>query len=140
MRVTIRCECILREYIFWMEYKRLPYEVEFTDESEIWWNSLSPDEQESMDFSVQLLEEQGIHLKRPHADAVHSSEFVNMRELRSQHEGRPTVCCMPSTRGGRRCSFSEATRPAGPPDWYQEFVPKADTIHAQHLKEISSEH
>ena len=61
-------------------------EVEFTDEFEQWWNSLTPGEQESVDFSVRLLEEQGIHLKRPHADTVsRRSHYPNMRELRCQH-------------------------------------------------------
>jgi hypothetical protein len=67
----------------------MAYEVEFTSEFEVWWNSLDADEQESVDFSVRLLEERGIYLKRPHADAVHGSRFSNMRELRSQHQGRP---------------------------------------------------
>jgi hypothetical protein len=48
-------------------------EVEFTDEFEAWWNSLTSDEQESVAFSVRLLEEQGVHLKRPHADTIHGS-------------------------------------------------------------------
>ena len=36
----------------------MAYEVEFTEEFEQWWNSLDADEQESIDFSVRLLEEQ----------------------------------------------------------------------------------
>jgi hypothetical protein len=58
------------------------FEVEFTDEFELWWNGLSLDEQDSVDFSVHLLEEHGPQLKRPHADAIHGSKFTNMRELR----------------------------------------------------------
>jgi len=34
----------------------MAYEVEFTEEFEQWWNSLDADEQESVDFSVRLLE------------------------------------------------------------------------------------
>jgi hypothetical protein len=65
-------------------------EVEFTEEFEQWWNILTPGEQESMDFSVRLLEEQGVHLKRPHAYTVNRrSKYPNMRELRRQHQGRP---------------------------------------------------
>jgi hypothetical protein len=51
----------------------MAYEVDFTHEFEVWWNNLDADEQESVDFSVRLLEERGIYLKRPHADAVHDS-------------------------------------------------------------------
>jgi hypothetical protein len=38
----------------------MAYDVEFTSEFEVWWNSLDADEQESVDFSVRLLEELGI--------------------------------------------------------------------------------
>jgi hypothetical protein len=65
------------------------YEVEFTDEFGAWWSSLTEAEQESVDFSVRLLEEYGVHLKRPHADTIHGSKYTHMRELRIQHQGRP---------------------------------------------------
>ena len=48
----------------------MAYEVEFTGEFEEWWDSLDADEQDSVNFSVRLLQELGIHLKRPHADTV----------------------------------------------------------------------
>ena len=117
------------------EYSGVPYEVEFTDEFEAWWNSLNPDEQESVDFSVRLLEEQGIHLKRPHADA---SNFVNMRELRCQHEGRPyrVLYAFDPRRTAMLLIGGDKT---GRPDWYDEFVPRADKIYKQHLKEIGEE-
>ena len=110
-------------------------EVEFTDEFELWWNSLTPDEQDSVDFSVHLLEEFGIHLKRPHADTVRGSKFGNMRELRCQHQGRPyrILYAFDPRRmamlliGGDKTSYRT---------WYEEFVPEADKIYAQHLKEI----
>ena len=60
----------------------MAYEVEFTEEFEDWWNNLTADEQQSASFSVRLLEEQGIHLKRPHADTINRSRHTNMRELR----------------------------------------------------------
>jgi len=65
-----------------------------------------------VDFSVRLLEEQGVHLKRPHADTVNrGSRFPNMRELRCQHEGRPyRHSLLPSIPGVPRFCSSEATR------------------------------
>jgi hypothetical protein len=35
----------------------MAYEVELTNEFEPWWNSLTDDEQESVAFTVRLLEE-----------------------------------------------------------------------------------
>jgi hypothetical protein len=110
--------------------------VEFTDEFGTWWDSLSEDEQESVDFSVTLLEEQGIQLKRPHADAIHGSRFPNMRELRVQHQGRPyrILYAFDPRRAAILLIGGDKT---GRPDWYEEFVPKADRIYTQHLAEIS---
>jgi hypothetical protein len=113
----------------------MAYEVEFTAEFESWWNSLDENEQESVDFSVRLLEERGIHLRRPHADAVHGSKFTNMRELRCQHEGRPyrVLYAFDPRRTAILLIGGDKT---GRPDWYEEFVPKADRIYQRHLGEI----
>lgn len=113
----------------------MAYEVEFTGEFGAWWNSLTADEQESVAFSVRLLEEQGIHLKRPHADAIHGSKYPNLRELRCQHEGRPyrVLYAFDSRRTAMLLIGGDKT---GNPVWYEEFVPKAEKIYAQHLKEI----
>ena len=54
-----------------------------------WWDGLTEEEQESVDFCVSLLQKVGPMLTRPYADAVHGSEFPNMRELRVQHDGQP---------------------------------------------------
>ena len=65
------------------------WEVEFTDEFGEWWNLLDAEEQESIAASVELLRQLGPHLARPHVDAIHSSRHSNMKELRTQHRGRP---------------------------------------------------
>jgi hypothetical protein len=113
----------------------VPYEVEFTDEFEDWWNGLTADEQESVDFSVRLLEEQGIHLKRPHADTVNHSRFSNMRELRCQHEGRPyrILYAFDPRRTAMLLVGGDKT---GNARWYEEYVPQADAIYARHLREL----
>ena len=116
----------------------MAYDVEFTSEFEVWWNSLDADEQESVDFSVRLLEERGIYLKRPHADTVHGSRFNNMRELRSQHQGRP-YRVLYAFDPRRTAILLIAGDKTGRPDWYDEFIPKADKIYQRHLNEIGSE-
>ena len=116
----------------------MAYEVEFTEEFGQWWDSLDADEQESVDFYVRLLEEQGIHLKRPYADSVNQcSRFPNMRELRCQHEDRPyrILYAFDPRRTAVLLIGSDKT---GRPNWYEEFVPLADKIYARHLKEIDS--
>jgi hypothetical protein len=91
----------------------------------------------AVDFSVHLLEELGPALRRPHADAIHGSKYTNMRELRCQHQGRPyrVLYAFDPRRIAVLLIGGDKT---GKPGWYEEFVPKADRIYAQHLKEIAS--
>ena len=116
----------------------MAYEVECTDEFSAWWESLNEAEQESVDFSVRLLEERGVHLKRPHADTVHGSKYTNMRELRVQHQGRPyrILYAFDPRRTAILLIGGDKTGNAA---WYQEFLPTADAIYARHLKEIGSD-
>ena len=53
--------------IFIISYiHNVEYPVLFTDEFEQWWNSLSVEEQESVTYSVELLEQFGVGLRFPH--------------------------------------------------------------------------
>ena len=78
--------------------------VGFTDEFELWWNSLTADDQDSVAFGVGLLQAKGPTLARPYAETVYQSAYVNMKELRVQHEGRPYRVCSYLIPGGLKCS------------------------------------
>ena len=67
----------------------MSWDVEYTDEFGDWWNSLCEDEQVSVAASVQLLEERGPSLGYPHSSGIYGSRHGHMRELRTQHAGRP---------------------------------------------------
>jgi len=114
------------------------WEVEFTDEFGEWWDGLSENAQDDMAFGVNLLREHGPDLTRPYADTGRGSDFPNMRELRVQHEGRPfrVLYAFNPHRTGILLIGGDKT---GNPRWYREFVPKADAIYAQHLREIGEE-
>ena len=116
----------------------MAWEIEFTDEFGEWWEGLTEDAQDDVDFGVNLLREHGPALTRPYADRVHSSDFPNMRELRVQHEGHPyrVLYAFNPLRTGILLIGGDKT---GNPRWYEEFVPKADAIYAQHLREIGKE-
>ncbi len=115
----------------------MAFPVEFTDEFGEWWNGLTEGEQDAIDFSVHLLEELGPALRRPHADAIHGSKYINMRELRCQYQGRPyrVLYAFDPRRTAILLIGGDKT---GKPGWYKEFVPRADRIYAQHLNEITS--
>ncbi len=64
-------------------------EIEYTDEFEKWWDSLSEAEQEDVSAIVNLLKERGVQLRSPHTSGINSSKHSHMRELRIQHAGNP---------------------------------------------------
>jgi hypothetical protein len=114
------------------------WEVEFTDEFGDWWDGLTVDEQKSVARYVGLLEQAGPDLCRPYADAIHGSRMSNLRELRVQHEGRPyrVLYAFDPRRTGVLLIGGDKT---GDSRWYEEFVPKAESLYEQHLREIKTQ-
>jgi hypothetical protein len=84
---------------------------------------------------VRLLQERGPNLKRPYADTVSGSQYPNMKELRCQHDGRPyrVLYAFDPRRTGVLLIGGDKT---GNAHWYEEYVPRADAIYAQHLQEL----
>jgi hypothetical protein len=116
----------------------MEWSVEFTDEFEVWWDSLTAHEQEDVRTSVKVLSQCGPSLGRPHVDSVTGSQYPNMKELRTQHAGRPyrTLFAFDPRRVAILLIGDDKT---GNNRWYEEFVPLADRIYAEHLKEIAKE-
>jgi hypothetical protein len=67
-----------------MAYCPVAWEVEYTTVFEVWWQSLSEDEQVEISAKVELLEEHGPTLPRPHADVITTSRHSNMKEVRAK--------------------------------------------------------
>jgi hypothetical protein len=115
----------------------MAWDVEFTNEFEHWWNTLSEDEQIDVDAKVRLLEKFGPALGRPHADTVQGSRHPNMKELRIQHAGRPyrTLFAFDP----RRCAvLLLGGDKTGNPNWYDESIPIADRLFDDHLRSMKS--
>jgi hypothetical protein len=113
----------------------MEWEIEYTDEFEQWWKTLTEEEQESVAVSVGLLEKMGPNLPRPHSDTVKGSRYSNMKELRTQHAGKPyrTLYAFDPRRtailliGGNK---------EGDKNWYRTHIPIADELYTKHLKSI----
>jgi len=116
----------------------LAWEVEFSDEFERWWDSLTPAEQKSVDFTVSLLQEVGPALRMPHSSGVGTSRHKHMRELRIQHQGRPyrVLYAFDPRRSAMLPIGGDKT---GNNRWYEEYVPLADAIYDRHLQELEDE-
>ncbi|MFY9328171.1 MAG: type II toxin-antitoxin system RelE/ParE family toxin [Georgfuchsia sp.] len=114
------------------------WDVEYTDEFEDWWNQLTEAEQESIEASVELLEARGPNLRFPHSSGIESSRHDHMRELRTQHEGRPyrTLYAFDPRRTAILLIGGDKT---GKDRWYEEFVPIADDLYDAHVRELRKE-
>jgi hypothetical protein len=115
--------------------KIVPWDVEFTNEFEAWWNSLSEDEQVEIGAKVELLEEHGPTLPRPHADVITSSRHSNMKELRGKVKERylRVLYAFDPKRAALLLIGGDKT---GDPKWYEKFVPIADELFDRHLKDL----
>jgi len=114
------------------------WDVEFTDEFEEWWKTLNENEQDAVDRSVALLEDQGPSLKFPYSSDVRQSRHNKMRELRSQCQGHP-IRTFYAFDPRRTAILLIGGVKTGNDDFYNEMVPKADKIYDQYLKEIQEE-
>jgi len=101
---------------------------------------ISPgEEQEEINAKVELLEERGPTLPRPHVDRVHQSRHQNMKELRGELGGK-------SDKEYLRVLFAFDPRRTAllllggdktdDPSWYDRFVSIADDLFDQHLAEL----
>lgn len=112
--------------------------VEGTDEFADWYASLDADEQDALNYSIDLLEEYGPALARPHADAIQGSRYPNMRELRTQANGRPfrTFYAFDPRRmailliGGDKTSDER---------FYDRMIPRADALYTEYLDDLKRE-
>jgi hypothetical protein len=112
--------------------------VEFTDQFEAWWNSLSEDEQVEINAKVELLQEHGPTLPRPHADVIVSSRHPNMKELRGKIEQRQ-LRVLYAFDPIRTALLLVGGNKTDDPKWYDKFVPIADDLFDQHLKAVEQE-
>ena len=121
-----------------MVYTDLMVDVRYTDEFEQWWNSLDEAEQISVDAKVGMLESMGIALGDPHSSKILTSQFGQMRELKIQHQGRPyrLLYAFDPERSAVLLIGGDKT---GNNRWYEIFVPLADRIFTQYLKESKKE-
>ena len=116
----------------------MTWDVEYTDEFGDWWQSLTEAEQESLAASVQLLELRGPALGYPHSSGINGSRHGHMRELRTQHTGRPyrTLYAFDPRRMAILLIGGDKT---GNDRWYEVHVPIADTLYEQHLEQLRLE-
>jgi hypothetical protein len=112
-----------------------PWEVEFTDQFEGWWDRLSESQQDALTERVLLLAAVGPSLGRPAVDQIKSSRHQNMKELRTSSLGQLRVLfAFDPLRhailliGGNKSGEWQK--------WYSQAIPVADDLFDEHLREF----
>ena len=114
------------------------WDVEYTDEFEDWWESLDEDEQHSLAMSVAELEDIGPNLGRPQVDTVNGSRHTNMKELITQHQGKPYRTFF-AFDPRRKAILLIGGNKTGDKRFYKRMIPIADDLYDDHLQEIKRE-
>lgn len=114
------------------------WEIEYTEEFEVWWETLSEAQQEGLSGMVDLLAETGPALGRPTVDRVKGSRHQNMKELRLSQGGALRVLFAFDPRraailllGGDKSGQWEA--------WYRRAIPRADDLFDEHVRKLREE-
>ncbi len=116
----------------------MEWEVEYTDEFELWWDSLTDVGQEDVSAVIELLEAKGPQLPFPYSSGINGSRHSHMRELRIQHHGRPyrVLYAFDPRRMAILLIGGDKT---GKDTWYKEQVPIADRLYDEHINELKKE-
>ncbi len=111
------------------------WDVEVTDQFEQWWDTLSVEDQQTIDAAVGLLEQRGPGLGRPLVDSVKGSRHANMKELRAGtirvlFAFNPKRTALLLIGGDKRDRWQE---------FYAQMIPLADDLFDEHLTELDNE-
>ena len=116
----------------------MTWDVEVTDEYLQWWDTLTENEQADLTSSIDVLQERGPQLGRPHADTINGSRHSNMKELRTQSSGKPlrSFFAFDPRRSAILLIGGDKT---GDDRFYDRMIPIADDLYDVYLDEIKKE-
>jgi hypothetical protein len=115
----------------------MSWEVEYTNEFEEWWNTLTVEEQATIDQAVEVLAEGGPALGRPWVDTITASRHPNLKELRPRGGFLRILFAFDPRRtavlliGGNKKGQWTA--------WYKRMIPVADQLYDDHLAALRQE-
>jgi len=114
------------------------WEIQFSDEFGKWWKTLDEDEHESLMAGFRVLRQLGPLLGRPYVDTVKGSRHSNMKELRTQHRGRPLRTLF-AFDPQRRAILLIGGDKTGDARFYDRMIPIADRLFDEHLRGLRGE-
>ena len=114
------------------------WNVEITDEYFEWFQTLNEPAQDAIRTDIQVLEEMGPSLGRPHVDSIKGSRHPNMKELRTMHARRHirSFFAFDPRRSAILLIGGDKT---GDKAFYRRMIPLADRLFDEYLAEIRKE-
>ena len=115
------------------------WEIEYTNEFEEWWETLSAVQQVALGERIDLLEQLGPRMRRPYVGEIKASKFApQMKELICEAGGSLRVLFIFDPRrtailllGGDKTGFWD--------QWYETAIPAADRLYEPYLAELWAE-
>ncbi len=108
-------------------------EVVGTDEFEAWYLSVDAQDQDAVDYVVDLLIAKGVTLGFPYSSAITTANFA-LRELRTQSGGEP-IRVFYAFDPERQAVLLIGGNKTGDDRFYERMVPLAERIWRQYLQE-----
>ncbi|MGH2559650.1 MAG: type II toxin-antitoxin system RelE/ParE family toxin [Thermomicrobiales bacterium] len=115
----------------------MAWEIEYTEQFDEWFQSLSQGERNRVIAAVNVLERSGPGLGRPFVDTPKGSRHANMKELRPRGGNlrilfafdprRAAILLIGGDKSGRWRQ------------WYEEMIPIADDLYDEHLAILKEE-
>jgi hypothetical protein len=115
----------------------VPWEVEYTDQFEEWWDALTAEEQRRVEAAVEVLQELGPALGRPWVDTLEGSRHPNMKELRPRGGHLRILFAFDPCRTAILLLGGDKTDQWS--SWYDQAIPQADELYDEHLRELRDE-
>lgn len=117
----------------------MSWNVEYTDEFEIWWlDKLTEDEQDEIAAVVGLLERKGPQLPFPYSSSITQSKQAHLRELRIQHGGNP-FRILYAFDPRRTAILLIGGKKTDQRRWYRKYIRIADRLYEEHLEQLRKE-
>jgi len=114
------------------------WDMEYTNEFRLWWETLTAAQQEDVAASVQLLQEYGPALRFPHTSGITGSRHTHLRELRLQSGGRP-LRIFYAFDPRRTAVLLIGGDKTGDDRFYDTYIPMADHLYDVYLDELRQE-
>ncbi len=114
------------------------YEIILTDTFKEWLDELDEFEHDKIMTSIGLLQRFGYQLSRPHADTITDSKIVNLKELRTQINGKPYRSFFvfdPLRQAVLLCGGNKT----GDKRFYKRMIPIAESIYSEYLNEFQQD-